>query len=123
MSFRNKINTMALKLAQSTMSYFMIHYSRDIKVFEFPAYFKTLVLGAEQEEKKLKSGKISYKTMGDKERKKWSIQEGFNILALREDFETMAEVGIMKKKDDIFDTIIQLQAFKFLYFIEKMTSF
>ena len=69
MSFGKKINTMALKLGQSCQSYFMINYSRDLKVIEFPAYYKTIVLGAPQTETKTKSGKIKFKTLGDRERK------------------------------------------------------
>lgn len=120
MAFGRKINTMALKLGQSCQSYFMMNYSRDLKVIEFPAYYKTIVLGAPQTETKTKAGKIKFKTLGDRERKKWSIQEGFYIMSLREDFETMSDVGIMKKRDDVNDVLIQLQAFKYLYFVDHM---
>ena len=120
MSFGKKINTMALKLGQSCQSYFMINYSRDLKVIEFPAYYKTIVLGAPQTETKTKTGKIKFKTLGDRERKKWSVQEGFYIMSLRDDFETMSDVGIMKKRDDVNDVLIQLQAFKYLYFVDNM---
>ena len=58
--------------------------------------------------------------LGDRERKKWSVQEGFYIMSLREDFETMSDVGIMKKRDDVNDVLIQLQAFKYLYFVDHM---
>ena len=120
MAFGKKINTMALKLGQSCQSYFMMNYSRDLKVIEFPAYYKTIVLGAPQTEAKTKTGKIKFKTLGDRERKKWSVQEGFYIMSLREDFETMSDVGIMKKRDDVNDVLIQLQAFKYLYFVDNM---
>ena len=123
MSFKKKINTMALKIAQSVVSYLMINYSRSLKIFEFPAYYKTTVLGAKQEEKKLKSGKITFKTQGDKERKKWAVVECFDLLALREDYDTLTEITLFKKKDDVADTIIQLQAFKYLYFIDNLKSF
>ena len=119
-SFRGKINTMALKLCQSTQSYFMMNFGRQLKVIEFPSYYKTQVLGAPQSETKTKTGKIKYKTLGDRERKKWSVQEGFYILSLREDYETMGEIGLMKKRDDVNEVIIQLQAFKYLYFVQKM---
>ena len=120
MAFGRKINTMALKLGQSCQSYFMMNYSRELKVIEFPAYYKTLVLGAPQTETKLKNGKTKFKTLGDRERKKWSVQEGFYIMSLRDDFETMGEVGLMKKRDDVNDVLIQLQAFKYLNFVEKI---
>jgi len=31
----------------------------------------------------------------------------------------MSEIGSIKKKDDLSDVIIQLQAFKYLYFVDK----
>ena len=68
----------------------------------------------------LKKGKKSYKTIDKPARKKWSVKEGFYILSLRNDYETMSEVGEMKKKDDVNDVLIQLQAFKYLFFVEKM---
>jgi len=120
MAFGKKINTMALKLGQSCQSYFMMNYGRDLKVIEFPAYYKTLTLGAPQTLTKLKSGKMKYKTLGDRERKKWSVEEGYYIMSLREDYESMGEVGLMKKRDDVNDVIVQLQAFKYLYFVENM---
>ena len=123
MAFGKKINTMALKLGQSCQSYFMLNYGRDVKVIEFPAYHKTLVLGAPQTLTKTKTGKVKYKTLGDRERKKWSVKEGFYILSLREDHETMSELGTIKKLDDVNDVIVQLQAFKYLYFVEKLLHF
>ena len=120
MAFGKKINTMALKLGQSCQSYFMMNYGRELKVIEFPAYYKTQILGAPQIQTKTKTGKIKLKTLGDRERKKWSIQEVFKILPIRNDCETMAEIGIMKKKDDVSDCITQMQAFKYLYFVDKM---
>jgi hypothetical protein len=120
MAFGKKINTMALKLGQSCQSYFMMNYGRELKVIEFPAYYKTLILGAPQTETKTKTGKIKYKTLGDRERKKWSVKEGFYILSLRNDYETMSEIGEMKKRDDVNDVLIQLQAFKYLFFVERM---
>lgn len=123
MAFGKKINTMALKLGQSCQSYFMYVYGRDLKIIEFPAYHKTLVLGAPQTLTKTKTGKVKYKTLGDRERKKWSVKEGFYILSLREDHETMSELGTIKKLDDVNDVIVQLQAFKYLYFVEKLLHF
>ena len=121
MSFGRKTNTMALKLAQHCESYFINKYGRcDKQIIEFPAYHKTQILGAPQIMNTLKSGKIKYKTLGDRERKKWAIEQAFYILSLREDFETMSDIGLMKKRDDVSDTIVQCQAFKYLYFIDKV---
>jgi hypothetical protein len=121
MAFGRKINTMALKLGQNCQSYFMFNYSKeDLQIVEFPAYHKTQVLGAKKDEKTTKAGKKTYKVMGDKERKAWSVKEGFYLMALREDYETMSEINGMKKKDDVNDVILQLQAFKYMKFIESI---
>jgi hypothetical protein len=120
MAFGKKINTMALKLGMNCQSYFMLNYKRNIKIIEFPAYYKTITLACEKDMSKTKTGKITYKNIGDRARKKWTVEETFGILNLREDFDTMAEIGLDKKKDDKCDTICQLQAFKYLYFVEKM---
>lgn len=120
MSFGKKINTMALKLGQHCESYFIFKYGRFKKVIEFPAYYKTQVLGSEKIETKTKAGKIRYKNIDKTARKKWAIEEGSCILAEREDFKTLSEISSMKKKDDLNDVIIQLQAFKYLYFVDKV---
>ena len=116
MSFGKKINTMALKLGQHCESYFINKYGRDKKVIEFEAYHKTQVLGSEKDKKITKTGKISYKNIGDKERKKWSVEQAFYILSLRDDYETMSELGTVKKLDDIADNICMAQAFKYIHF-------
>lgn len=120
MAFGKKVNTMALKLGQNCQSYFMFNYSKDeIQIVEFPAYHKTQVLGAKKEEKTTKTGKKTFKVMGDKERKKWSVEEGTYLLCMREDYETMNEIQGMKKKDDVNDVILQLQAYKYLTFVDN----
>ena len=123
MSFRGKINTMALKLGQNCQSYFMLNYGREKKIVEFPAYYKTQVLGNLMKKVTLKNGKEKYRTLDDRDRKKWSVEETFAILSLRDDFETMNEIWEMKKRDDVSDCISQLQAFKYLYFVDKLVEF
>ena len=123
MSFRGKINTMALKLGQNCQSYFMLNYGREKKIVEFPAYYKTQVLGSLMKKVTLKNGKEKYRTLDDRERKKWSVEETFAILSLRDDFETMNEIWEMKKRDDVSDCISQMQAFKYLYFVDKLVEF
>jgi hypothetical protein len=120
MSFGKKVNTMALKLGQHCESYFLFKYGRFKKVVEFPAYYKTQVLGSEKIEKKTKAGKVSYKNIDKSARKKWAIEEGARVLSEREDFTTLSEILSSKKKDDLNDVIIQLQAFKYLYFIDNV---
>jgi hypothetical protein len=119
MSFGKKVNTMTLKLGQHCESYFLFKYGRFKEVIEFPSYYKTQVLGAEKLKKTTKTGKTSYKAVDKTIRKKWAIDEASTILAEREDFDTLSELTSMKKSDDVSDVIVQLQAFKYLYFIDK----
>jgi len=116
MSFgKNKINTMALKLGQHCYSYFLFRYGTFKKPIEFPAYHKTKVLGCSKIQNKLKNGKIRYKNINKPQRKKWAVKKAIEILTLRNDIETLDIISTHKKKDDLADTLIQLQAFKFLY--------
>jgi hypothetical protein len=114
MSFKNKHNTKALKIAQHCESYFIFKYSRFKTLIEFPAYYKTQTLGCE----KTKKGK-TYKNIEKSERKKWCITKGEEILNVREDFTTLYDIMSNSKKDDKMDTICQIQAFKYLYFVDN----
>lgn len=120
MSFGKKHNTMALKLGQNCFSYFVFKYGRFKTMIEFPSYYKTQILGAEKQEKILKSGKISYKAVDKAVRKKWSVIKASEILTDRDDADTLRELNSKKKKDDLADVLCQLQAFKFLHFIDKI---
>lgn len=125
MNFRGKSNSMAVKLGQHCFSYFAVNYKRFKSIIEFPSYHKTNVLGAERTLTVTKTGKRRWKTMGDKERKKWAIVKAKEILELRGDhyhldmFEKKKrKKGVRRDKlDDIADTIVQLQAFKYLAFV------
>ena len=119
-SFGNKRNTMALKLGQHCQSYFHIAYGRFKNVVEFPSYHKTQVLGCEKIQNKTKKGKITYKTIDQRSRKKWSVERATEILHNRGDTETMASLTSVKKKDDLADVLCQLQAFKILAFVDKI---
>lgn len=118
MSFKNKYNTKALKIAQHCESYFIFKYSRFKTIIEFPAYYKTQTLGCEKN-KNIKNGKTTYKNIEKPERKKWCIEKGTEILKEREDFTTLYDIMSNSKKDDKMDTICQVQAFKYLYFVDN----
>ena len=120
MSFGKKHNTMALKLGQHCWSYFSIYYGKSKKIIEFPAYYKTQILGSEKDKKITKTGKISYKAIDKPKRKKWCIQKGIEILELRSDKDTIELIKQSKKKDDLCDVICQLQAFKIVNLIDNM---
>lgn len=114
MNFGKIKNNMAIKLAQHCYSYFIIRYPikqigkvifNDSKeIIDYPAYHKTQILNAP-------------KGMIKSERKKWAVQrvqEIFTSLG-REDY----FAGI-KKKDDLADTYLQLQSFKYLRYVDGM---
>lgn len=119
MSFGKKHNTMAIKLAQNCWSYFAFRYGRFKELVEFPAYYKTQIIGAPKVEKRLKNGKISFKSMDKPQRKKWSILQTVEIFEDRKDVETMRHLNSNKKKDDLSDCVTQLQAYKYIAFVDK----
>jgi len=104
MNFKNKQNSMALKLGQHCYSYFIFIHFKHQTIVEFPAYHKTKVLGA-------------VKKLTKPQRKKWAIQIATTILTERGELDVLKEY---KKKDDISDCILQLQAYKYLCFIDKV---
>lgn len=119
MSFGKTHNTMALKLGQHCYSYFCFRYSRFKEIIEFPAYYKTQILGAHKIEKKTKKGNVSYKAMDKPTRKKWSVQKATEILNERQDTETISSLTNARKRDDLADCLTQLQAWKYLVFVDK----
>ena len=121
MSFGNKYNTMALKLGQHCWSYFSIKYPKNNspEIIEFPAYYKTQILGAIKDKKTTKGGKVTYKAVDKPARKKWCVNTALTILESRGDNETITQITKVKKKDDLADVICQLQAFKYCYFIDN----
>jgi len=118
MSFGKRHNTMALKLGQHCWSYFAIKYGK-VSIEEFPAYHKTQVLGAEKIKKETKSGKVRYKAIDKPARKKWCISKALNILDDRGDLDTISVIQATRKKDDLCDVICQLQAYKYLQYVDS----
>jgi hypothetical protein len=120
MSFGKKMNKMAMKLAQHCYSYFTCKYGKLHKIIEFPAYHKTQILGAPKVEgKPYKSGKIRYKAMEQRDRKKWSVHKAIEILTSRGEIDILDHMTSVKKKDDLADVLVQLQSFKYLMYIDK----
>lgn len=101
----NKTNNIASRLGQHCFSYFVFQYANFKQTVEFPSYHKTRVLGAA-------------KKMGKRERKMWAVNKTMEILVDREDAMTIDNITSRKKRDDVSDTIVQLQAFKFLMFVD-----
>ena len=114
-----KSNPKAVKLGHHCQSYFMFRYGRFKKVIEFPAYHKTQILGCEKiKGKQCKNGNYRWKSIPKPDRKKWSVVKANEILNLRGEEQTIQNIKSKTKKDDLADTLTQLQAFKYLCFID-----
>lgn len=115
-----KSNPKAVKLGHHCQSYFLFRYGRFKTVIEFPAYHKTQVLGcAKIKGKKCKNGNYRWKSIPKPLRKKWSVVKATEILSNRGEEDTIKNIKTTTKKDDLADTLNQLQAFKFLCFVDK----
>jgi hypothetical protein len=113
-----KSNPKAVKLGHHCQSYFMFRYGRFKQVVEFPAYHKTQILGCEKMKgKQCKNGNYRWKSIPKPDRKKWSVVKATEILNMRKEENTIQNIKSKNKKDDLADTLIQLQAFKFLFFV------
>lgn len=119
MAFRGVYNIAALKIAQHCFSYFTMRYGRRIDICEYPAYFKTQILGAPKTIHKTRGGKVSYKAMTKPERKKWCTEKACEILTRREDFDTLSVLNSKSKRDDISDCIGMCVSWRVLRYIDK----
>ena len=119
MSFGKILNIKAVKLGQHCFSYFAFKYSRFKEIIEYPAYHKTQILGAEKIKKENKKGKITFKAVDKPTRKKWAIEQAFNILAERNDFKSLNLLESSSKKDDIADCILQALSAIYLIYVEQ----
>lgn len=115
-----KNNPKATKLGHHCQSYFLFRYGRYKEVVEFPAYHKTQVLGCQKiRGKKCKNGNYRWKSIDKPGRKKWSIVEATRILEMRGEDDILKNIKSAKKADDLADTLTQLEAFKYLCFVDK----
>jgi hypothetical protein len=106
MSFGRKHNTMAIKIAQHTYSYFIFKYGNFKFLHEVPSYYKTQVLGAE-------------KQMDKPARKKWAVVEARKMWEQRKDEKTIQKLDRVRKRDDMSDCLLMTTAFAILRFIDK----
>ena len=106
MSFGKKHNTLALKLGQHCLSYFIFHFANFKSILEFPSYNKTKIHGAS-------------KKMTKYQRKQWAVNKAMNMLIDKDDQEILKVFKNLKKKDDAADAIVMLNAYKFMYFVDK----
>jgi len=117
MDFGKFRNPKATRLGHHCQSYFMLKYPSAV-VVEFPAYHKTQVLGcAKRPGKPTKTGKARWKAVDKPTRKKWSVTKATEILEARGEVDAMNGITQKAKKDDLADTLTQLQAYKCLTFV------
>ena len=105
MSFGQKHNTMAIKIAQHTYSYFIFQYGPFKYLHEIPSYYKTKVLGAE-------------KGIDKPSRKKWSVVEARKMWEARNDQTVIAKLDKVRKRDDMSDCLLMTTAFVILHLID-----
>lgn len=98
MSYGSKINTMAIKIAQHTYSYFLFRYGVSKPIVEFPSYNKTQILGAPAGLEK-------------PQRKKWAVAKANEIWTLRGDVDASEYVSSKKKKDDMSDCLLHVLSY------------
>lgn len=101
MFYKHKPNTLAMRLSQHCLSYFMINFGTFKTIIEYPSQNKTRMLNATWEERKTKPN-----------RKKFAIRKAREILLTRNDILSLAYIEGHTKKDDLSDVICQLEAYK-----------
>lgn len=117
---KGKTNPMAQKLGQHCYSYFTFLYGRTKQVVEFSAQHKTRILGAPKINGGVyKNGNTKWTNMSKPQRKKWAVKKASEILSARGEEKVLTGIKTVSKKDDLADTLVQLQAFKYLTFVEK----
>ena len=108
MSFRNRMNTMALKIAQHCFSYFTFLYATFKQIYEYPSYHKTQVLNAP-------------KKMDKPARKKWAVETATRILETRKSSGILEILNSRRKKDDMCDCFLMNLTFIYqVYALNKV---
>jgi hypothetical protein len=108
-----KVNTNARRICQHIYSYFTFIYHDWKPIILFSSVLKTRLLGCPRKDKGMPRPK-RYKMI-----KEWSVNHAQKILENRKDVDYLNIYSEMKKKDDIADSICQMQAFKILTFYLK----
>jgi hypothetical protein len=114
-----KSNPTAQKLGHHCYSFFNIEYGREKEVIEFPAYHKTQILGAPKVPGKKTIKGFRWKSMDKPSRKKWSVEKAIEILTSRGELDVLDSILTKRKKDDLADTLNQLQGYKYLRYVER----
>jgi hypothetical protein len=94
-----RANLKCVKMQQHIATYFMIVHPK-IKVIPFSSKHKTHVFTDEK--------------MTKYQRKKYTVVKALELLSLRKDDAMIKTINSVKKKDDMADVIMQLQAYKII---------
>lgn len=100
-----KKNHVAQRIEKLIYSYLINRYGPFKVVTDIQASRKTQVLGAP-------------KKMTKPQRKAWAVEEGKKVYEYRNDQKGLVDIQLSKKKDDLGDSLLQLQALKFLVYVE-----
>jgi hypothetical protein len=114
MAFGQRINILAVKLAQHCYSYFVLAFPH-MQVIYFPAYYKTQVLGCP----KVRNSNGRWVAAPQKDRKKWSAELAEEILRQRDEITGAENMAKKKKRDDLGDTLLQIQAYKYMTYVQN----
>jgi hypothetical protein len=93
-------NYKATRIAQHTLTYFML------KLKDSP--LRPLIVEVDPQLKGRQLG--APKGIGDKQLKDWAVQQALELLQYRSDSESLKLLQQIKKKDDLADTICQIEA-------------
>jgi hypothetical protein len=129
-----KANPMAQRIEQHCVSWFTFQYLNTKEIIIFPARNKYLVLGAPKN--KFDEKKKIVRKINKNERKKWACDVVLSLLTNKPIIQDKNDNTIINskellefifnknsnKKDDISDTICQLNAFKIKRFLDKKTK-
>lgn len=126
-----KTNPMAQRIEQHCVSWFTFQYLNTKEIIIFPARNKYLVLGAPKN--KFDEKKKIVRKLNKNERKKWACDVVLELLKNKQNLESEPSNTFINskqllefifdknsnKKDDISDTICQLNSFKIKRFLDK----
>lgn len=102
-AFGKNANVKALRISQHVLSYLSVIYGPFKTVVEFSSTYKTRLLGCPLAERKKK-----------RDRKLFSVRACLEIIALKNCPNTTQTFSNFKKKDDVADCVLMVQAFKVL---------
>jgi hypothetical protein len=104
-AFGKNANIKAFRISQHVLSYFSVIYGPFKNIIEFSSTYKTRLLGCPLAQRRVK-----------RDRKQFSIRLAATILALKHQSE---QFDSFKKKDDVSDCLLMIQALKVLLSRQK----